>query len=153
MCYIGYLNDDSSVAKMATEDIKVWKVMNKVGDCFLAPHRLWYVYPTVRLQTSNQLDVEIDSNKGKLTINEGLHSYTRTHSYTAERVYGVLPSVITECYIPKGTVYFTNGEECVSQNLIFDKSYNSKEYLEYYSCNTFKKFFKRKPKPIYIWNT
>ena len=152
MCYIGYLNDDSSVAKMATEDIKVWQTMNKVGDCFLAPHRLWYVYPTVRLQTSNQLDVEIDSNKGKLVIYEGLHSYSSLYSYL-NRIGNADEIVITECYIPKGSVYFTDGEECVSQNLIFDKSYNSKEYLEYYSCNTFKKFFKRKPKPIYIWNT
>lgn len=145
MCYIGYLNDESSVAKMATEDIKVWKIMDKIGNDFLAPFRSMYVYPDTRLQSSKKLDVVIlDYPPRRLVIGEGLHAYTF-------RITSTLEGVITECYIPKGSVYFANDTECVSQNLIFDKSYNSQEYLNYYSNSRFKRFFKRKPKPIYIW--
>lgn len=144
MCYIGYLNDDSSVAKMATEDIKVWKTMSKTQDGFKAPFVQYYFYPNTRLQNSEQLDISINTLLGKIVIAEGLHAYSFRIHTTCERV-------ITECYIPKGSVYFINNRECVSQNLIFDKSYDSKEYLEYYSHNAFKRFFKRKPKPIYVW--
>ncbi len=145
MCYIGYLNDKSSVAKMATEDIKVWKIMDKIGNNFRAPFRSIYVYPDTRLQSSKKLDVEFLDHPPRIFINEGLHAYTFIRPYSA---WG---SVITECYIPKGSVYFANDTVCVSQNLIFDKSYDSDEYSDYYSSNRFKRFFKRKPKPIYIW--
>ena len=150
MCYIGHLNDESSVAKMATEDIKVWKVMSKVGDCFLAPHRHNYTYPDIRLQVSNQLGVKINYFLDTIFIEEGLHSYSSLYSYL-NRIGNADEIVITECYIPKGSVYFTNGRECVSQNLIFDKSYNSMEYYKYYSHNAFKRLFMKKPKPIYVW--
>lgn len=143
MCYIGFLNDDSSVAKMATEDIKVWKLMDKEGDAYAAPFRMLYVYPDTRLQSSKKLNVAFVDNS-KIIIDEGLHAYTF-------RPYWNIAGVITECYIPKGSIYFTNGTECVSQNLIFDKSYNDQEYLNYYSSSRFKRFFMRKPKPIYIW--
>lgn len=150
MCYTGYLNDDSSVAKMATEDIKVWKVMVTCGEYFRAPHMLNYIYPNTRLQVSNQLGVNINHPFNRIYIHEGLHSYSSLHSYL-NRIRNTDESVITECYIPKGSVYFTNGEECVSQNLIFDKSYDSIEYSKYYSHKAFKRFFMKNPKPIYVW--
>lgn len=143
MCYVGYLNDESSVAKMATEDIKVWKIMDKIGNDFLAPHRSIYVYPDTRLQSSKKLGVEFLDHPPRIIINEGLHAYTFRP--------GPFWKAVTECYIPKGSVYFANDKVCVSQNLIFDKSYDSDEYSDYYSSNRFKRFFKRKPEPIYIW--
>ena len=146
MCYIGYLNDESSVAKVATEDIKVWKIMIKAGSDFRAPFIAEnYTYPKTRLQRSNKLDIQL--KPGLINIFEGLHSYSRKILHMI-----IFHSdVITECYIPKDSIYFTNGRECVSQELIFDKSYNFKEYSDYYSCSTFERFFKRKPKPIYVW--
>lgn len=146
MCYIGSLDDDSSVAKMATEDIKVWKLMDKEGDAYAAPFRILYVYPDTRNQSCEQLGVEFIDNS-KIFINEGLHAYT----FIPNLFWGIVTDVITECYIPKGSVYFTNGTECVSQNLIFDKSYDYREYVNYYSSSRFKRFFMRKPKPVYIW--
>ena len=144
MCYVGYLNDESSVAKMATEDIKVWKTMYKLGDDFRAPFRDSYVYPDTRNQSCKKLDVEFLDRPPRITINEGLHAYTHI-------LRGFWGNIITECYIPKGSVYFANDKVCVSQNLIFDKSYDSDEYSYYYSSNRFKRLFMKKPKPIYIW--
>lgn len=145
MCYIGSLDDDSSVAKMATEDIKVWKIMLKSGDDFRAPFRILYVYPDTRNQSCEQLGVEFIDNS-KIIINKGLNA----HIFKPNLDWGIT-DVITECYIPKGSIYFTDGTKYVSQNLIFDKSYNTQEYLNYYSNSRFKRFFMRKPKPIYIW--
>ena len=147
MCYTAYLNDDSSVAKMATENIKVWKIMYKEGNAYVAPFRISYVYPDTRNQSCEQLGVEFINNS-KIIINEGLHAYT----FRPDSDYSIIGTVITECYIPKGSVYFTDGVEWVSQNLIFDKSYDTVEYSKYYSKSRFKRFFMKKPKPIYIWN-
>ena len=146
MCYIGYLNDDSSVAKMATEDIKVLKIMTKVGSNFIAPFIAEnYTYPKTRLQRSNKLDIQL--KPGLINIFEGLHSYS------SKILHMIIfhSDVITECYIPKGSIYFTNGREYVSQELIFDKSYDHMDYIRYYSSNLFKIFFMKKPKPIYVW--
>lgn len=144
MCYIGYMDDDSSLAKKAKKNIRVWKTMQRMGADFKASFRNSYFYPNTRHQKCEQLGVEFWDNPPRIAIGEGLHAYTFRIKLTFE-------DVITECYIPKGSVYFADDRECVSQNLIFDKSYNSQEYLNYYSNSRFKRLFKRKPKPIYVW--
>ena len=146
MCYTAYLSDESSVAKTATEDIKVWKIMFKTSDDFIAPYE-HSTYPKTRLQRSDKLDIELETNL--IHIFEGLHSASIK---LLPRLLS-MSNVVTECYIPKGSIYFTDGEEYVSQELIFDKSYDRVEYTRYYSSNLFKRLFMKKPKPIYIWNT
>ena len=145
MCYTGYLNDESSVAKTATEDIKVWKIMFKTSDDFIAPYE-YYTYPKTRLQRSDKLDIKLEDDI--MYISEGLHSTS-----IKLLLLTLLSNVVTECYIPKGSIYFTDGKDYVSQELIFDKSYDRVEYTRYYSSNLFKRLFMKKPKPIYVWNT
>lgn len=157
MCYIGNLNDESSVAKMATEDIKVYKEMDRCGEIgnfsIIKSAIRHFNYPLKRLQRSGCLDVRLmdiltrTGSRPSIIVEEGLHSII-----SVEKLWDYWNTdVITECYIPKGSIYFTNGTECVSQELIFDRSYKKESYLRYHLASKFQRFFSRKPKPIYVW--
>ena len=124
MCYIGRLDDDSSVAKMATEDIVVWKVGVNTGrfkcDKIKAPF-MPYSY-NKKYHKVKEVNILIIDALQKMLIYEGLHSYVSfkfTNKYS-----DLIPNkCYCKCYIPKGSIYFSNDEEIVSQELIFDKAY------------------------------
>ena len=140
MCYIGRLDDDSSVAKLATEDIVVWKVGRDIGIEILAPFRD-YIYTNKKYHRAEKLGVSMDCS-GVVYIEEGFHSYA---AFKLIYMYcrPVSNKCYCKCYIPKGSVYFSNGEEIVSQDLVFVKAYVNAPW--YY------KLLGIKLKCIYTW--
>ena len=120
MCYIGRLDDDSSVAKLATEDIVVWKVGRDIGIEILAPFRD-YIYTNKKYHRAEKLGVSMDCS-GVVYIEEGFHSYA---AFKSANMYcrSVSNKCYCKCHIPKGSVYFSDGREIVSQDLVFVKAY------------------------------
>ena len=121
MCYKSNLNDDSSVAKMATEDITVWKVAIDAGTEIMAPFQE-YIYTGKKYHRAEKLDVGMFENQ--VYIFEGLHSYINLKAALTSHIH--FKHEITcycKCYIPKGSVYFTDNKEVVSQDLVFVKAY------------------------------
>ena len=120
MCYTGNLNDESSVAKMATEDITVWKVANDIGIEIIAPVQD-YIYTGRKYHRAEKLGVLMLDNR--VYISEGFHSFVNFNSNFLEKYIANNRKCYCKCYIPKGSIYFTNGEEVVSQDLVFVKAY------------------------------
>ena len=118
MCYIGRLDNDSSVAKLATEDIVVWKVANIIAkDNIVAPVKV-YDYTLKKYHRATKLGVELVDYY--IRIEEGFHSFAAfKHAENVIRNY----DCYCKCYIPKGSIYFSDGEEVVSQDLVFVKAY------------------------------
>ena len=120
MCYIGRLDDDSSVAKLATEDIVVWKVGNDMGVEIIAPLQD-YNYTNKKYHRTKKLNVTILDHT--VFINEGFHSYINLKEAFTSYLFRLNRICYCKCYIPKGGVYFSNGKELVSQELVFVKAY------------------------------
>ena len=120
MCYIGRLDDDSSVAKMATEDIVVWKIGSNIGIEIISPI-IEYAYTNKKYHRAEKLNITIPHSK-TMYIWEGFHSYTAFKLASVH--YIATPNkCYCKCYIPKGSIYFSDGEEIVSQDIVFDKAY------------------------------
>lgn len=125
MCYLGYVGAKSAELLTATEDIVCYKVVTK--------HIKWkYLFPFVTYRSAiirshvwkfgvilDKVNINPDRDTYSISIEEGYHSYTLENKSTimiAKR--GSSNRVIIKCIIPKGTSYYSNGNESVSEQII-----------------------------------
>ena len=122
MCYRAKLTDEGSIARVAEKDIPVMKYLNKKEDGFRAPFYEGYSYN--KTNHTSELDVRILETCNEIFINAGLHSLSAEVWWTG--------NCLATAIIPKGSVYYTNGEECVSSNLVMLAAYkNRNQILEF----------------------
>ena len=139
MCWIG-LPENKHIAQ---EDIKCKKIMlfDKENRNFRSPYMLT-PYELFEEHTQKFITIELEPKPGKditkaeLRINIGIHCFNNEVEFTIpsignNRIYFGLsvfekrgkyvPSIV-ECTIPKGTLYYENGnKEIVTERLIIDK--------------------------------
>jgi len=139
MCWIGSKSDK----KIAEEDVIVYKAVYKEYNeqRFFSP-LMGFEYTTNKVYSSGPLNPEYIYPHffGRVEIREGLHSFSTNVLEHARRlgkhtlyiggfhfiirnsqllcIKGDFKLVILKCIIPKGTVYYKNGYELVSEKLI-----------------------------------
>lgn len=150
MCWIG----DNKHKHIATEDIKCKKVLYKPDtNLYLSP--IYNVeYKVGETYTSNPIKTKLYGSRPHLIILEGIHCYSaKTKALMTNDTFGkkILMiyslrflngkykyspllswgpySVIMECIIPKGTVYYENENgEIVAQKLKVIREFKIEEY-------------------------
>ena len=135
MCWIG-LPENKHIAQ---EDIKCKKIMlfDKENRNFRSPYMMErYELFEKYTQSFNPDELNPINGSNKLNINIGIHCFNNEVEFTIpsignNRIYFGLsvfekrgkyvPSIV-ECTIPKGTLYYENGnKEIVTERLIIDK--------------------------------
>lgn len=141
MCWCGKLEDK----KVATEDIKVKKVVERLKDGYYAYYQEWFEY---KLGEVYETTVEPRVHKfieGVYLIDNGFHSYAwdmemksqcggdilvkSTRPNCGQTIFNNFGKydqshkvVVMECTIPKGTAYWENATgEIVSEKLIVEE--------------------------------
>jgi len=125
MCFIKYFKTKEKAVeaknnpKIAKRDIPVWKQLislnpdEKVGfsPYYSFPYfKGFHYYITDRRKFGIYVEATGYSRDYKLVINKGLHSYSSNNRYKINLV---------KMYIPKGALYYTDGEEYVSSQLVW----------------------------------
>jgi len=120
MCYTARLDSEDSIARIAEEDIPVVKQLYTTGYVFLAPYYTEYNYNSKNHYS--ELRVRLWENLGVIDINNGLHSLSKVgHNFG---------NCWATAIIPKGSIYYTNGRENVSTNLVMVEAYKSDKYRD-----------------------
>lgn len=127
MCFQVY--DKHPVKHIAEEHITVYKILDKLlSEIFRCPVSLiqGFKYKLHKLYTlPEELEVLKSKYNERLPINRTTYSiYKGFHSY-AQMPRAENPYLIAECIIPKGSVYYQNGNEIVSNQIIVIKTYLS----------------------------
>lgn len=111
-------------AKTAKENITCYKVIKNRNTHLISPFQdyRWYVG---KLETIDKFEIlESVVYKGLKDIDKGLHAY-KSFDLTIKRLYYFthIPEKlqIHECIIPKGSKYYENGTEIVSNQMILGK--------------------------------
>ena len=120
MCYKAKLTDEGSIARVAEKDIPVIKYLNKTEDGFRAP--IYEKYSYNNTNHTSELDIRILKTTKEILIDAGLHSLSA-------EVWGPSNCLAT-AIVPKGSVYYTNGEECVSSNLVMIEAYRNTNHIK-----------------------
>ena len=120
----------SEKPKIATEDIKVFKVLNndRRMNCIGSPFQ-YEQYSKGELKTSEKFTFSGTQfgDECELGVEQGLHSYKKLN-FAPRSVLLMLESYfIIQCTIPKGTPYFENEDEYVSLALQMPEEFNSIE--------------------------
>lgn len=112
--------------KEALEDITVYKLLNLDGTSFFKsfPYKKKELYTTVMTETSNEgalddkeeQDMSIYSNLRY--IEQGFHSAGSRKRLEEMRFMYILDSIIVECTIPKGSLYYKNDSDLYVSNQI-----------------------------------
>jgi hypothetical protein len=112
------------------KDIYVWKVFEKVDGTdnkLISPViGFTYIRGFIYYQKGEPFSMKTFHNFFStiisLEIHEGLHSYTSRKAAVEGRVYRLLKDVkkiiVTKCIIPKGSKYYSNEIEIVSDQLL-----------------------------------
>lgn len=122
MCYIARLDSEDSLARIAEKNIPVIKYLNKTEDGFRAP--IYEKYSYNNTNHTSELGIRILKTTKEILIDAGLHSLSA-------EVWGPSNCLAT-AIIPKGSIYYTNGGEHVSSNLVMLAAYkNNNQVLEF----------------------
>lgn len=126
MCLIMYFNSHFSLKtmikkkkKIAGKRISVYKIMEipEKGK-YVSPYRKFTYEPYMHYYEDKPLS---PTKSGyQLKIKRGLYSYamSKKGKIHNKSILYTNPQYVL-CYIPKGATYFTDGHECVSDQLIF----------------------------------
>ena len=120
MCYIARLDSEDSLARIAEKNIPVIKYLNKTEDGFLAP--IYEEYSYNNTNHTSELDICILETTKEIRIDAGLHSLSAEVWWP--------DNYLATAIIPKGSVYYTNGEECVSSNLVMIEAYRNTNHIK-----------------------
>ena len=141
MCWVGKLEDK----KVATEDIKVKKILDKFMGFYYAYYQEWFEYKLGEVYETTVEPRVHNFIEGAYLIDNGFHSYAwdiemkqlcagdikvrslrhlggQTIYQNNGRYGGDHKIAVMECTIPKGTVYWENQVgEIVSEKLILEE--------------------------------
>lgn len=117
MCFI--IDPKQPDFKIAENDIDCYKLSwedreNVVSDIFRPFHREYFTY-TLNKKTKDE--IVCPSFFGSDSINEGYHSFKDESKLIG--TFGITPRATGKFIIPKGTKYYENDYEYVSETLIF----------------------------------
>lgn len=116
MCFIVYSNKKLTANKNIT-CYKILEVVDEDSGMLLSQHRE-YVYFLGELNKLNK-KLSIDGRGYYSTIHKGFHSYRNRNTVVySENI------IIFQCTIPKGTKYYKNSMEYVSDAIIINKRIN-----------------------------
>ena len=104
---------------IAEKDIVCYKIV------YLRDNKIisyWYdfIYELNRKYTTQVLQ-PIFTKKGNICIEKGFHSYRNlgiAKDYIYYDMFNLLPEIIVKCIVPKGSEYYINNKEMVSNQII-----------------------------------
>lgn len=108
MCFIV-----KGIRQIAKKDIVVFKRGFEHGDFMMSQY---YGFTYVLKELNRK--IELPDKKYGYEINKGYHSYNNVPSTTYTSLHAF------KCIIPKGTIYYENDNERVSENIIIVKKVN-----------------------------
>lgn len=133
MCF-NILNPEAKVKHIASEDIKVFKIVSYIKDLVISIHKK-YIYEPLKVNPTEDLLIMRTSDSYYSYIDSGYHSYRNCRivnyvdclqlSYKFAIHDDILPisvalrAVLGEFIIPKGAEYYENTNEIVSNMIIF----------------------------------
>lgn len=133
MCF-NILNPEAKVKHIASEDIKVFKIVSYIKDLVISIHKK-YIYEPLKVNPTENLRIMRTSDPDYSYIDSGYHSYKNCRivnyvdclqlSYKFATYNDILPisvalrAVLGEFIIPKGAEYYENTNEIVSNMIIF----------------------------------
>lgn len=133
MCF-NILNPKAKIKHIASEDIKVFKIVSYIKDSVISIHRN-YKYEPLKVNPTEDLRIMRTSDLDYSHIDSGYHSYRNCRvlnyvdclplSYKFAIHDDILPisvalrAVLGEFIIPKGAKYYENTKEIVSDTIIF----------------------------------
>lgn len=104
---------------IAEKDIVCYKIVNLRDNKIIS---YWYdfIYELNRKYTTQVLQ-PIFTKKGNICIKKGFHSYRNlgiAKDYIYYDMFSLLPEIIVKCIVPKGSEYYINSKEMVSNQII-----------------------------------
>ena len=104
---------------IAEKDIVCYKIVNLRDNKIIS---YWYdfIYELNRKYTTQVLQ-PIFTKKGNIYIEKGFHSYRNlgiAKDYIYYDMFNLLPEIIVKCIVPKGSEYYINNKEMVSNQII-----------------------------------
>ena len=133
MCF-NILNPEAKVKHIASEDIKVFKIVSYIKGSVSSIHRK-YKYEPLKVNPTEDLRIMRTADPDYSHIDSGYHSYRNCRivnyvdclqlSYKFAAYDDILPisvalrAVLGEFIIPKGSEYYENTNEVVSNMIIF----------------------------------
>ena len=133
MCF-NILNPEAKVKHIASEDIKVFKIVSYIQGSVISIHRK-YKYEPLKVNPTEDLRIMRTADLDYSHIDSGYHSYRNCRivnyvdclqlSYKFAAYDNILPisvalrAVLGEFIIPKGAEYYENTNEIVSDTIIF----------------------------------
>lgn len=133
MCF-NILNPEAKVKHIASEDIKVFKIVSYIKDSVISIHKK-YKYEPLKVNPTEDLRIMRTADLDYSHIDSGYHSYRNCRivncvdclqlSYKFAVYDNILPisvalrAVLGEFIIPKGSEYYENTNEIVSNMIIF----------------------------------
>lgn len=133
MCF-NILNSEAKVKHIASEDIKVFKIVSYIKDLVISIHKK-YIYEPLKVNSTEDLRIIRTSDPDYSYIDSGYHSYRNCRivnyvdclqlSYKFAVYDDIIPvsvalrAVLGEFIIPKGAEYYENTNEIVSNMIIF----------------------------------
>lgn len=133
MCF-NILNPEAKVKHIASEDIKVFKIVSYIKDLVISIHKK-YIYEPLKVNPTENLRIIRTSDPDYSYIDSGYYSYRNCRivnyvdclqlSYKFAIHDNIMPvsvalrAVLGEFIIPKGAEYYENTNEIVSNMIIF----------------------------------
>lgn len=104
---------------IAEKDIVCYKIVN-IRDTEIISYWFDFIYELNKKYTTQVLQ-PIPAPNGSIRIEEGFHSYRNIYAAKKELYYSLmksLPTVIIKCIVPKGSEYYIDSDEMVSNQII-----------------------------------
>lgn len=104
---------------IAEKDIVCYKIVNLRDKEIIS---YWFEFPyELNRKYTTQVLQPIFTKKDNIRIEKGFHSY-RTLGIAKDYIYydmfNLLPEIIVKCIVPKGSEYYINSKEMVSNQII-----------------------------------
>lgn len=103
----------------AEKDIVCYKIVN-LRDKEITSYWFKFSYELNRKYTTQVLQ-PIFTKNGDIRIEKGFHSYRNlgiAKDYIYYDMFNLLPEIIVKCIVPKGSEYYINSQEMVSNKII-----------------------------------
>lgn len=102
---------------IAEKDIVCYKIVYLQGKKIIS---FWFDFPyELNKKYTTQVLQPIFTKKGNILIEKGFHSYRNLYTAKGDVWFSLMESlVIVKCIVPKGSEYYINNKEMVSNQII-----------------------------------